>query len=77
MKIEVAECYIFNVKGDCSAIGVQIYILNNQVISYQRRCAISIDGRVVLNKLGLSWAKLSSNWYWNFDLLPLKFVALN
>ena len=26
------------------------------------------------NKLGLSWAKLSSDWNWNFGLLLLIFV---
>ena len=30
-----------------------------------------------VNKLGVSWAKLSSNWNWNFVLLHLIFVALN
>ena len=29
------------------------------------------------NKLGLSWAKLSSNWNWNLVLLDLSFVALS
>ena len=29
------------------------------------------------NKLGLSWAKLSSNWNWNSVLLDLKFVAFS
>ena len=29
------------------------------------------------NKLRLSWAKLSSNWNWNFVLLLLRFDALH
>ena len=29
----------------------------------------------IKNKLGLSWAKLSSNWNWNIVLLHLRFVA--
>ena len=29
------------------------------------------------NKLGLCWAKLSSNWNWNFVLLLLRFVEVN
>ena len=36
-----------------------------------------LTGKVIMNKLGLSWAKLSSNWNWNFVLLHLRFVALN
>ena len=33
--------------------------------------------RKIIDKLGLRWAKLSSNWSWNFVLLHLRFVALN
>ena len=29
------------------------------------------------NKLGLNWAKLSSNWNWNWVLLDLGFVSLS
>ena len=29
------------------------------------------------NKLGLSWAKLSSNWNFNLGLLKLRFVAID
>ena len=31
----------------------------------------------ILNKLGLSWTKLSSNWNWNWVLLDLGFVSLS
>ena len=38
----------------------------------------TIKERIILeDKLGLSWAKLSSNWNWNGVLLDLSFVALN
>ena len=40
-------------------------------------CGNIIFGSKLFNKLGLSWAKLSSNWNWNFVLLHLRFVAFN
>ena len=50
-----------------SQVGSECGIINENIIF----------GSKLFNKLGLSWAKLSSNWNWNFVLLHLRFVAFN
>ena len=37
----------------------------------------NVKSNLKKNKLGLSWAKLSSNWNWNWVLPDFRFVALS